>query len=110
MKWPSDQTAIMQTAFAQFLRNCSVSLDDIKADYPDPVNRLYTVERLVTYDIQYSDSHPAYSPGEWDDGTIRPARKRLAEYSPEFVLYPDGCNDDHRLSMLKHVAKFVGLI
>lgn len=100
MKWPSDQVEILRQGFREFLE---------KVGYGGPTAEPLAAARWifprVAFDLQYDDSHPAFSPGVWDDGQTRPARMRLVSHNPNFVLYPDGCNDNHLDTVLKLLAK-----
>ncbi len=101
MKWPNDQVQIMLDGFQEFLQNCGYSLDEIREHYQGtpPMKVVWDIARQVQYDLSCDDSHPAYK-----------SRKRRVKHNPRFVLYPKGCHDTHRTTMLKHVAKKVGLL
>ena len=114
-KWPKEQVEILIAAYRQFLNNCGHTLAEIQDAYRDvpEMKVMYQIDRLVTYDLQYDNNHPAYHPGEWEkDGVMqeRPARTRLVDHNPNFIFYPKGCNDNHRVALLKYVGKEVGLI
>lgn len=110
MKWPSEQIEIVRKGFLQFLASPDCSIVDIRADLDDDASRIWSVFYHVAYDLQYNDTHPAYSIGLRDDGTIRLARIRRCDHNPLFVLYPAGCDDSHLKTMLNDVARSVGLI
>lgn len=87
MKWPEKQAEILRNGFQEFLRFHGISL------VPGTEWEVY---RQVTYDLQYDDSHPAFSTGK---------RCRIVAYNPEFQLYPDGCNDSHLATVLRTFLK-----
>ena len=112
MKYPVEQYNILLGAFRQFIDQCGYSAAHIRKSYADkPEAALWDIHRQVVYDLQYDDSHPAYSPipDKWDDGTPRVPRKRLVSYSPKFVLYPPGCNDTHLKTALKSIGRHLGI-
>lgn len=111
MKWPADQTLIMTSAFRQFFNNSQFDITQVKDRYKDDIwSAIWAVYAQVTYDLQHSDSHPAFQPGCWDNGEPREPRTRRVQHDPLFVLYPKGCNDSHLKTMLKHVAMQIGLL
>lgn len=114
-KWPKGQVGILLNGYREFLDNCEHSVEEIRESYKDcpPLKVMYDLDRAVTYDLMYDNSHPAYSDGEWEvDGEVRPrpARKRMVSHNPDFVFYPEGCNDNHRVAVLKYIGKEIGLV
>lgn len=64
------------------------------------------LRRLANYDMQYDNTHPAFSPWEDVEGKIQPARIRIVEYCGWTLAknyYADGCNDTHWDTVQKQV-------
>lgn len=111
MKWPADQFEIVVDALRQFKATLSEERAAmLRGALEESDSTLFRLGNTVDYDLQYPDSHPAFSPGTWEDGTVRPARVRRVRYNPNYIPYPPGCNDDHRKTMLRAAAKKTGLI
>lgn len=109
MKWPNDQIEIYRKAFEQVCDSFG-GADKINEFYADrPASYVwFQVARIVEFDLQFDNSHPAYT-RMVQDGEVFEARTRRCEYNSNFVLYPPGCHDSHRKTMLKYVSKLVGL-
>lgn len=111
MKWPKDQFDIVVDGMRQFRGTMRPEhIEPLREALKESDATLIRLGNAVDYDLQYPDTHPAYSAGVWDDGTVRPARVRRVQYNPKYVVYPPGCNDDHRKTMLKRAAKEAGLL
>lgn len=106
MKWPQEQIAIIVDGFNQWidshggLESVKEALGDDRIRFPMVI--AYRIYRMVNYDLQYDDDHPAYS-DTIQDGIKFTARVRRVRYNPSFQLYPDGCSDKHLATMLKSV-------
>ena len=114
-KWPQLQVDILLAGFRQFLDHHKASVEDIKFSYSStpPLRVMYDIQRQVVYDLQHDDDHPAYKSGQWErDGVIedKPARIRIVDYDPRFALYPKGCDDTHRETVLKWIGQELGLL
>lgn len=109
MKWPKKQLDIMQDGFTQVIESFG-GAEIINREYHDkPASYIwYGLHRIVSYDLQFSNEHPAYHETE-QDGTVYPARVRRCKYNPEFELYPNGCNDCHLKTALKFIAGNLGI-
>lgn len=112
MKWPQAQVAIIDSAFRQVLANCGTDLDTLRQQYAEapPLQLAYDVYRVAWFDLQFDDTHPTYQDGHYTDGTPRKARKRLVQYNPAYQMYPAGCDDTHRKTVMKFLAKKHGLM
>ena len=100
MKWPKEQTEIVLDAIRQLVDSYDYTIEEIRADCPNAMSMMYRLYNQATYDLQFDDTHPAFA---------EHGRKRRVRYNPEFVLYPPGCNDSHLDTLLKYVAKEIGL-
>ena len=112
IKWPTDQIDILETAYRQFFSwfvnspEHNITLDKINSSIEaDGWKFIRAQYQSVSYDLQYDDTHPAYQPGTWEDGTPRPPKPRRCEHNPNFQLYPPGCSDIHAEAMFKQLAK-----
>ena len=85
MKWPQSQVDIVTKAYQQFIEDSVHSVEDIRLAYRD------SPTMLVMYNI---------------DRLLQPSLNKNIEYQ----MYPKGCNDTHRATMLKYVGKKVGLL
>lgn len=113
MKWSQDQVAIIDNGFAQFLSHETVpDIAAIRDSYKDchPERVLYDIWRIVNYDLQFDNTHPAYSPWVDESGVTQPARVRRVQFNAMFKLYPKGCNDMHLQTVLRLVGRKHGLI
>lgn len=72
----------------------------------------HRLRNAAEYDMQYDDSHPAYSPWEDINGDIQPGRKRIVPFCGWSVsndYYGNGVNDTHWLTVQKQVKeRFTG--
>lgn len=110
MKWPKEQVDIYRKAVMEVIANDDLNRMLKVAEGMPEMWLIYQLDRHILVDIQYTDEHPAYSESVCPEtGEKFKARKRLCSYNPEFVLYPPGCNDTHRKTMLRRVAKELGL-
>jgi len=110
MKYPTNQYEILKKAFLQFFQ--SIPIEEVVNEIANVEQRVWWVYSRVTYDLQYDDSHPAYSAGQWEvNGKMedRPAKARRVNYSKEFELYPAGCNDTHVWTAIHTISKEIGL-
>lgn len=63
---------------------------------------LWDVFRFASRNLQYDDTHPAFSQGMWT---------RVCPYDPHFNVYADrSVKDDHIFTALKRIGKELGLI
>jgi hypothetical protein len=111
MKWPKDQIEIYKNAVAQVIESTGKSAEEIRKEYAfAPTMRImFEIDRIVCYDAQYDNNHPAYHETIQDGKTFK-ARIRRCKHNPDFVLYPRGCDDTHKATMLRHVGTELGLI
>lgn len=112
MKWDKKQVDILKNGYQQFIKNCGYTLQELRdghSGHKNPLWIMYCLDRLVVYDLQNSNSHPAYKDTE-QEGVFFKARIRRVKYNPEFVLYPPGCNDRHKDTVLKSIGKELKLI
>lgn len=91
MKWPRDQVEILQTAITQVIENSGYSIEQIKKDYEylPPMRLAWDLFRLARAGLQGHSSH--------------------CMKVESYVLYPEGCNDSHLSTALKHIMKNIGL-
>ena len=97
MKWPQDQVEILDKAINDWLdKNLKhINRKTFRESYENnPRGFSFSIYSYVTHDLMFDDNHPAYT---------RNLRKRVIPHDPNFVLYPDGCNDDHLATVLKHI-------
>ena len=111
MKWPKNQVDIYTAAVVEWLASHNCPAERLRKDYAvmPEMHLMYLIDRQVTYDLQYTDNHPAYR-DITQDGVTYKARTRRCKHNPFFVLYPPGCDDSHRKTMLRSVGKTLGLI
>ena len=68
----------------------------------------HRLRNRAEFDMQYDDSHPAFSPWENIEGKMEPPRKRLVPFcnwSMANDYYGKGCNDSHWATVQKQVQK-----
>lgn len=112
MKWPQEQIAIIESAFQQVLANCGTDLATLRQQYAaePPLKLAYDIYCVVWFELQYDDTHPQFQDGHYSDGTPRKARRRLVRYDPAYQTYPAGCDDTHRKTVIRYLAKQHGLM
>lgn len=113
MKWPQDQIAILDDAVVQWLSHASApSVAAIRESYRDFSQKrlVWDLYWAVQFDLQYDDTHPAYSSWTDEQGIARPARVRRIQFCAAFQHSPSGCDGTHLETVLRFLARKHGLI
>lgn len=97
MKWPQDQVEIVERAFHQLFNSWGEDQQTYLLEFDDELRLSqvkYFYTRVVSFQLRNDNTHPYFR-----------KNKRLVSHNPDYQLYPNGCNDDHWKTLMKHIAQ-----
>lgn len=104
MKWPKEQYGYIKKAYEDMLKWAESKQGTplhVINEYEMPTMKfMWNAWRILQRDLTLGPDHSLYE---------KVREKRITPYNPSFVLYPRGCNDRHLATVLKTIARELGI-